>query len=310
MADVNKLYKQALKLAKGVTEEATSTTRRYSKTNDKLLKVKECCEQIAQTLDVILQSAQLEDTGVDEFNSASHEFCQNNANELQQRIDAMKALADTTEEVKDISENVDTSRTLPVLSHKQKSLVNQNYKTVLSDLDVIPEEYQAIRRCGSMISDWFYGRIIKKHPGVPNITYDVRKYKNIIHSFVILYGHYMETGYQEDFENRLVEWLKTVDSNPVKNRWIAPYEIFKLHTNLDNLNAKYANVTSVVIWDILVDTILKPLLELDDNGCYITEGDMWKIMSNCNIGVLDTYKNHNDDINILYDLGLSAKGDA
>lgn len=160
--------------------------------------------------------------------------------------------------------------------------------------------------CANLIWKWYEARIITKYSHVPKFNYDMFRIRRIIHSIVIVFGYYHEKGKLDVFLNMFDTWFSELSISPRSHTWIAPFEVYDLERNLDvNFANSFANLTSVVLWDILLDNGLQALCDTKPhNEVYPRDDEIIDLISNTNDSILDPYVNYKENPEILKKLRL------
>jgi len=162
-------------------------------------------------------------------------------------------------------------------------------------------------RCANVLWRWFEGRINKKYAHTKPFNYNIVRIKDVIYDLVIFFGYKFEQGGYDEFARQFGEWLKDLGIDIKSNTWIAPYEVFQMERRGRNLDPKYANITAVVIWDVLLDNGLDTLCRINaPENVLIDENEIYNRINTANAKVLDLYEHYKNDPTIIEKLGLDC----
>ena len=181
-----------------------------------------------------------------------------------------------------------------------KQLISQ-YGQTLKLAAVTDQLTDATNQCAGVLWRWFDKRIYTKYPNAPPFHYGAHRLRTIIQAIVIAYSYHFEQGTVDMFLRYFEDWLESLSQSSESNKWVAPYDIYKLERNL---TSEYATLTAVVIWDVLTSNGLHDLCD-NSNNYMLHENDMWDLVSSVNIDILDNYVNYNADSSILESLNIT-----
>lgn len=287
--DLNIALKNINKITEYVSDISTSNLKLYSKSRDKLEAIYNSCLSCTKIISDILD--------VDLNNSEN--ISQSTIVDLNQEIQHLKSeivklksneISNTYDDIENISiSKYDKCRKL---NSEELSLIVRNYKFALNQTAMNNSKFEYVNKASDMIWRWFDFRILKSHPNSPKFHYDVYRFNNIIYSFIIAIGFHIESNTFEEFEDNFNSWCIQLDQSSESNKWIAPFEIYSIERgNYKN----YINLTSVILWDILLDLGFNLLCKQDTN-IYFKESMIWDLTSDMNIDLLDNYFQYKDDI--------------
>jgi len=202
-----------------------------------------------------------------------------------------------------VDEFVEDYRDIP---RTDVNIIFKNYNKILKDLANTDCSNSIVNKCATLLWRWYEARIIRKYNHVPTFRYDMFRIRRIIHSLVIVFGYYHEKDELDVFLEGFDKWTKELNISPKSNTWIAPFQVFQVERNIDKLYANsYANLTSVVIWDILLDNGLQELCDMQPhNDIYPRDDEIYDLTYNSNASILDPYVNYKEDPTILDTLQL------
>lgn len=307
--------KVADKLLKFVQSVATSDSKLYGKSKQRLQNVADVCSQIVTAVSDILQTEVLE-SEQQEFESTPDKDIYTQVAALSAEIDKLKEFvqfhntpqtdapqidtsnSDTVEEPEVLSVDADSDK---LSSDEMKSIVS-NYGSVLHDAAVTDCGLNKCNQLTSVLWKWFHARIFTQYDNAPPFHYGVHRFKSIIYSFVILYGWHIENHTEDSFFRYFEDWLESLSTSHDSNKWIAPYEVYQIERNSDS---KYANLTAAVLWDMLLDnTSLNRLQDKSSHGYYLHSNGVWDMLYKSNPSVLDNYVDYKQDSSISESLKL------
>jgi len=191
------------------------------------------------------------------------------------------------------------------LSRNDLKQICHNYATSLSNLAKVDCSSLVANKCAGLIWSWYNARIIKKYSNAPPFHYCITRIKGTIYAIVTLFGVYHEKGELDKFISNFESWIDKLGTSPDSNKWIGPYDVYKVERMGKVLESEYATLTATVLWDILIDNGLKELCGFDEHRqVYLRDNEICERVESANVEVLDTYINYKDDPSILTVLGL------
>ena len=295
---------------------ADSDTKLYDKSKLRLKNIAETSSQIISVVAGLIQ--------IGEQRSEANEIAITRKDDLQKQIDVLTKRIEKLEK----TANVEKVAEPKVKEQEEKILAVNNNEKRATAKRFAPEELKAIvsrygstlqrlartesnvpvvNKCADMLWRWFDGRINKKYANAPKFTYDVRRLKELIYAFVLFFGYNFENGKQAEMYQNFDEWLRMLSIAPDSNKWIAPYDVFcidKAYRANKRLDRKYANLTAVVLYDVLFENGLNELCGTELNEACLSDSEIWKRVEKANIDVLDPYVNYKSDPKILQVLNL------
>lgn len=324
--DMQSAEKVADKLLTFVQSVAMSDSKLYGKSKQRLQSIANVCSQVVTAVSGILQTEILE--------SDQQEF------ESKPDVDIYEQVASLSAEIEKLKEFIqfpDSSNCDPVVNNdlvEDDSVAessdsdidvmssNDNVSENIDDAKLSPDEMKSIvskygcvlknaanTDCGipagnqvtSILWRWFQARIFTKYSNAPPFHYSVHRFKSIIYSFIVLYGKHFEDGTVELFLRYFEDWISSLSTSHESNKWIAPYDVYQIERAVDT---NHANLTAVVLYDVLMDTVLKPLLDKKSDGYYLCDSGIYDMVYSSNSSCLDNYTNYKYDPSILESLKL------
>lgn len=294
--DLNSAIIHANKLLDWSKSISNSDSKMYDKTKQRYKNIAEICNQIAGIISDKLQTEVMQPKS-NESESTSSSDLQMQINFLNEKLDAMSALivqGDISNHPK-VSESVIVKSDKKINSAERKFIVKK-YGETLQEVAKTDCGVSAANQCANIIWKWFDARIFTKYPNAPIFNYGIYRIKDIIYAIIITFGYHTEQGTQEKFLQNFDKWIETLSTYPNSNKWIAPYEVYKVERQMDK---KYANLTAVVIFDILWDNGFATLCDVgEQHNANLNENKLYDKMSETNAVVLDKYDYylHNESI--------------
>lgn len=310
--------KVADKLLKFVQSVAASDSKLYGKSKQRLQSIADVCSQVVTAVSGILQTEVLQAEQQEFESKPSHDIYAQVAS-LSAEIDKLKEfiqfqsptpISSEPESSSQVEEEFDddtvvdtpaTSESDKLSPDEMKEIVSK-YGTNLRDAARTDCGLKAGNQLTDILWRWFHARIFTQYDNAPPFHYGVHRLKRIVYSFVILYGWYIENHTEDMFLRYFEDWLESLSVSSDSNKWIAPYEVYQIERNMDT---KYANLTSVVLWDVLMDnTPLKCLKDTSSRGYYLHDNGVWDMVFKSDSSALDSYVNYKQDASILESLNL------
>ena len=291
------MLKYAIKMGEALDAEISSGKTRYSSTNNRYAEVAQHMVSNIKKLSQILQTDYLasEFDTFDDSGYVTNDQFQTFVRSLNQiHISTDPALSLTTYESQSPEAFVEDYQDIP-----KSDFINilKNYNRILEATAKTVLPSSIANECASLIWRWYEARIIKKYKQAPTFNYCVHRIKRIIYNLVIVFGYYHEQGNLDKFLSEFNTWVDQLSISPRSNTWIAPYEVFQVEKNMDKV---YANVTSVVLWDILLDNGFNELCSIEPyNNVYPDDDRIMEMVNDLDIDVLDPYVNYKIDSRIL-----------
>lgn len=329
--DIKSAENSANKILDYINSVKNSEASLYSKSKQRLHNIADMCSQVVKAVSDILQEEVLQSDSV-EFENQSDSGIYEQVEALSREINRLKEfvsmpksydvsttvaeplcgikseiIADSESSDANVGQSCEdcdgSNADVPdntKLSPSDKKEVISKYGAILKRSSTTSTGYSVVDGCSEMIWQWFQNRIFKKYANAPPFHYGLHRIKSIIGAFVIMYGYHVENDSLDKFIRYFEDWLESLSTSNESNRWIAPYQIYQLERKLDS---KYANLTSVVIWDILIDSVYSDL-NRPENPNYLSDTYLWDLIENCDDSVLDNYENYQVNPAILESLKL------
>ena len=201
------------------------------------------------------------------------------------------------------TEKVTTAKFTP---DESKQIVG-TYASTLKRLANTDCNVPVANECASILWRWHEARILKNNEYAKRFIFNPSRIKELIYSLVIAFGYHVENGTTENFFGDFDEWVNGLRTNPNSNSWPAPREVTTMVKNYKEnktIDRAYANLTAVVIWDVLLDNGLDSLCRTEPRDVYLRENEIHERVERADIDVLDPYVNYTVDPTILDRLKL------
>lgn len=319
--DMSSAKKAADKLLEYVQSVATSDSKLYGKSKQRLQSIGNVCSEIVSAVSVILQNEVLQSEqhevesrpGQDIYAQVAalsaeidrlREFVQipDDFHKNHQEIQATPQVEECTDDCEELQSNdAEIPQDSEKLSPDEMREIVHKYGVVLENAAHQDCGLSAGNQLTYMLWKWFEARIFTRYDNAPPFHYGVHRLKNIIYAFVIAYGKHFEEGTVDTFFRYFEDWLASLKVSHDSNKWIAPYEVYTIERSLD---ADTANITSVVLWDILTDSVLKSLVVPQKGTYYLHDSDVWDKVFEADPSCLDSYVNYKHDSSLLESLKL------
>lgn len=286
--DIYSAEVQVNKLLNYVKSLSDSKPRMYQKSKDRLRELANNCSQVVLVISEILQDEALV-TDQDEFGSSNTNDFNAVLNSMESQISELRQFLS--------SPKPSAMNTTSSTSAKKQAICT--YKHCLSSLahaNIIVEEAEG---CSRLLWDWFNCRFLE---GPSTFKYNMKRIPNWIRDIVVLYGYHLESETINTFVNSFYSWLSTISSG--SNNYAVPYEVFTFDTSPP---ASQMTLTSVVLWDILLDYGLRDICSDSSSELFPSEDCVYSLVGSLNGSVMDPYQNYNYDKSILSVCNLTLK---
>lgn len=298
--DILGAKKSVDKLLKYVQDVASTDTKLYAKSRDKLKDVAKTCNEVVKVISQILQDEMLE-TDVAEFQSDSN--LSGVIDSMQSQIYQLKLFAgidqvDVAEETVSRSSGLKDNR-----SPAAKKQIFQEYRKCLCDTSKFDYGYIEVNQCAELIWRWFDIRFVQTVQQ-SEFKYQMKKFPLWIRDIVILYGHALHLGQSGQFIREFNVWLDSLKTSDAKDKYAVPYEVYKFDRYLD---PSCTNLESVILWDILVQQ-LEPICRKKD-PYYLSSDSVYDLTGELNPSVLNDYVDYQDYPEIFDTLHWTKKED-
>lgn len=298
--DIYSAEKSTQKVLEYVQLTAKSDKGLYNSSKQRFKNIYEMCNQIISVI-----------TGLVKI-----EVQQSEPKEIRQLDDLRKQIKVLFEEIKEIKAIVSQPKIAePVqekpsvnndekLSPTAKREIVGRYAAVLEKSSKTDCGVSVVNQCADILWKWYEARIFGKYPNAQQFNYNPRSLKDVLYSLVLTFGYHFENETLEVFLRDFEEWLTNLRTSPLSHTYIAQREVFQVYKNMGK---EYANLTAVVMWDVLWDNGLKELCSIDHkHNAHLSEYGIWDKVKNANPNLLDLYKHYEDeDPSILERLNLT-----
>lgn len=278
------------KLFTYVEELADSRPYMYKKSKDRLRAIADTCNQVVHLISTILQD--------ETFTQEDAEFEQTSNSEILAFISSMES---ELTKLKQFSGAQDVAAALPEAESKNKLSSTQRKQAMKSYLEVLkllPNRCNIDKgkECAKLIQSWFETRFIDTISIHPGFRYNIRRVPRWILCIVVAYSKHVEEGDESNFLSEFYSWIADVKSPDSDNNFSVPYEIYQLDREI---TANDLTLTSVIIWDILMNSGLLRLTNLYPIELSLSEDAVYDLCKQLSPQTLDKYVNYISDKSIL-----------
>lgn len=261
------------KLLEYIKDISQSDRRMYSKSIKRLKDISDSCRCVVDTISDILEAQMFEDSE-DEFVGLED--------------------SELNSVVRDIQSDI---QSLPVTSSNK--LINQSaspqdkkkafilYKEIFKQVADCNFEISAAGDCAKLLWYWFESRFIYSKECNPNFRYSMFQLPIWIRNIVIKYGYSIQENIEDEFTTEFRNWCDSLSEDPTNN-YPLPYDIYDISNNPKDV----VNLTSVVLWDILLDYGYITLCNRMPEKLYLREDTVYEFSGEINPGILDMYSDY------------------
>lgn len=277
---------QVKKLLNYVQSLSDSKSRMYQKSKDRLKELANTCNQVVAVISQLIQDEAL-------VNSDSDEFSRSDPTDFKSVLDSMESqIAELRQFIEPPKQN---SSNLISTNDRKKALFA--YKTCLNTLSNSSMKVLEAEDCSRLIWNWFSARFLNTSS---TFRYNMKKLPSWIRDIVIFYGYHVENRSVAKFKSDFNSWI---DSIRTGNNYAVPYEIYQFEKSP---NPEIVTLTSVVLWDLLLDGGLRQLC-CDNSDIYPSEECVYSLVGKLDSNVMNPYTNYNYDTDILRKCNLTIK---
>ena len=277
---INKL----LNFVKGLSD---SKSKMYQKSKDRLKELANTCNQVIVVISDILQDEALIVDENEEFGGSDTTDFNSVLNSMEDQISELRQFLNSPRP---------SESPISTTSAKKRALFA--YKHCLSTLAHSNILVTEAEDCVQLIWNWFNRRFLE---GPENFRYNMKKIPIWIRDIVILYGYHLENKTSGEFRSELESWIETISPD---NRYAVPYDVYSMNKSPD---PNKMTLSSVVLWDILLDYGLRDLCCDPSSELYPTEDCVYSRVGSLNSEVMNPYQNYMYDQSILAKCNLTVK---
>lgn len=278
---------QVNKLLNYVKDLSDSKPRMYQKSKDRLKELANTCNQVVLVIAEILQDEALLNDQQDEFGGSGTSDFNSMLNSMEDQILELRQFL-----------NAPKPEVLKERNNSKKLAINR-YKYCLSSLSSSNILVEEAEDCSKLIWNWFETRFLSYSD---TFKYNMKRIPRWIRDIVILYGYHLECGTLAEYEKQFEEWISSITVG--NNNYAVPYEVYQFDTEP---TAEFATLSSVVIWDILLDYGLRDLCIDSSSELYPSEDCVYNLVGSLDSSVMDPYSNYMYDHSILDKCNLTLK---
>lgn len=217
-----------------------------------------------------------------------------------EKLDKILHKLDTLSFDSNVSDN--SYHELKCNSKSYKQNVMKSYGDCLRSLPSNCENYKQANSCAELIKLWFQSRFSDKSS--ISTGYKLERMHEWIEDIVIEYGINIRDGTESEFVEEFVSWCKSLSKT--KSKYIVPQSVFQ-HSK--ELNENSASLSSLVIWEILMNSGLNKLCEFEDKRFNFRRGSLYNRFTDINYTdkSIDAYVSYTLDPSILEIAGIERK---
>lgn len=260
------------KLLAYIKELHSSNRRMYSKSKTKLKDLSDTCVSIVDMISDILEDEMFTES-YDEFSGLDYK-----------EIQGIKAhMGDTL---------LNMPKPVPVdnFTAKDRKKAFAQYVTVLDEVAHKDIPSNRVDNCAKIIWYWFEHRFMLTN----NFRYSMKQLPIWIQFLVMSYGYSICQGQDSLFIEEMRQWCDKLLLSDVPYPF--PYEIYDKYKNPSK---SFANLTSVVMWDILLSSGYDKLCKGHPKELYFREDAVYNYCGKLNPSELDRYVHYSSDDTIL-----------
>lgn len=289
------------KLLTYVKNVADSKPRMYQKSKDRLRDIAETCQKVVQIISEILQEEILENS----FEESSDTDIGNT--EILNMVSAMQSEILNLKQFVSYTGTDDNQTIIPVDSSSLKRISSDDRKSALSKYRVVLKrlsetyiEFPQVSELCKLIYKWFDSRFYSSMKSNKDFRYNIRRIPSWICDIVVVYSNHLKDNTWNSFCHEFYQWCD--DLNISHCKFAIPYEVYEF----DKAEDKKLSLTSVVIWDILLDIGLSELCE-DDNELYPSDSCIYDMCMKYDPSQLDNYRSYKVDRSIIDECNLFSE---
>ena len=276
--------------------------RMYQKSKDRLRDIAETCQTVVEIISEILQEELLDDQ-FDDDTDINHntdvlnmvKSMQHELSSLSQFIQYNPSYSITNDASKGVGNTTDKSINFvqPCKCKIDRKSVMLEYKSVLKSMSDQYIEFPQIADLCKLLYNWFDCRFYKSIKTSKDFRYNIRRIPIWICDIVAVYGNYINKSQESEFLHNFNQWLYDISDNG--SRFAIPYEIYQF----DISTHKNISMTSVIIWDILLDLSMNKLCNLENPEVCLSDDMLYNLCMKHSPHNLDSYKHYKVDPSIL-----------
>lgn len=303
--DILGAKKNVDKLLKYVQDIASTDTKLYAKSKDKLRDVASTCTEVVKVISEILQEGMLE-TDAAEFPAEPSNSSDDNVaemiNNMQTQLDQLRQFAGVDSKPVAPAPIYKPSANSSVTSASKKQIF-ADYSNCLQNLSTLDFGYDEINQCVYLINRWFQARFVTSIVG-SKFSYSMKKFPSWIRDIVILYGKALHDGNVSEFLLNFYTWIDNLADSDARDKYAVPYQVYVF----DKSNqASVVNLESVVIWDVLTQNGLDVICK-KDNPFYLSATSVYELTGQLQPSVLNGYVDYRDHPEVFAILGWGKEG--
>lgn len=281
---------QVNKLLNYVKSLSDAKPRMYQKSKDRLKELANTCNQVILVISEILQDEALINNDNEEFGGSDNTDFDSVLTSMENQITELRQFLSSPKSSDPVATDISSTN--------MKKTALYTYKKCLFSLSNSNFIVTEAESCSKLLWSWFNHRFLE---GPTTFRYNMKRLPGWIRDIVILYCYHLELGTIENFELSFQKWIDSINEN---NNYAVPYEVYQFDTSP---SSEVVTLTSVVMWDILLDGGLRTLCSDDSSGLYLSEDCIYSLVGSLNSDVMNPYKNYQYDGSILKKCNFTLK---
>lgn len=270
----------------------------YRSSTDNLKQVNECCKRISEKISYLLGEAnqpnKLESDILDIKEMLSSIIQSNSSASDVEKLPTVSKTSSS--QVPEIQEDLSVSEQESKVPRTSKKKYMKLYRDAFGQIDENLSDIYMADRCASIIAEWFQVRFGKADL---SFHYDISNIPKYLLAVVLNFGKSIRDGTSSEYIRNFNKWLQEVEDSGSK--YALPYEVY---TAISDPSPEDVTLQGLVLWDVLLDTSLKPLLDMPPGYISVSQTDMIDWATTWRPDILDEYKNYKEDPNLLQICGL------
>ena len=271
----------------------------YSKSIERWRELSEICTGLVHVIANIVQDEVL-DAVDDSFESPTPSDVESLIVSLQKEIDSLKQFVNYADPTPALMPSKVSAAEKKISPTTRRSVISE-YAKLFKTYSAKSTGYIEADECFQLIARWFDARFVK-NGSQSGFKYNIRKIVPWIYSICIAYGKTLELGSDEVFIDEFVSWCDKLSTESIK--YAVPYDIYQISSDLQEDDS---NLTSVVIWDILMDFAFNVLAKRPDSyGLFVKDTGIYDMYQSVYPEVLNNYTYYKQNPRILTTLRIRS----
>ncbi len=287
------------KLLDYVTGLKTAESRMYGKSRNRLRDIAKDCQAVISAISELLQDEVLETESFEAQTTASEVLdaistMQREADRLKQFVLQGSVTSSPSppsvgvpHSLGEVPRDSMSDQLTPQLRREAFSL----YAKTLQQMSARPSSYPAVHEIAQVLWSWFSHRFTGAQP--TNFHYNIRRIPVWICHIILSYSKHLDQGTVPQFLREFYDWCDEVSAGAL---YTVPKSVYDMDTYLPE---DMMTLTSVVLYDVLMDFGLYPLKDVSSSSLALSSYTLYDLVSEHCPEVLDTYTSYTEDPAIL-----------